>query len=80
MQRIPRHKKQRQLIHVLPTRIILIPVLSGGNASGNLRKSGKDRRFGLTGKKTCATGEGAFNDAALSETGCRGGWSPGSQA
>ncbi|MCB8829267.1 hypothetical protein LJD47_30095, partial [Escherichia coli] len=29
----------------IPSRDILIPVLSGGNASGNLRKSGKDRRF-----------------------------------
>ena len=32
-------------------------VLSGGNASGNFRKSGKDRRFGFTGRKTCAAGE-----------------------
>jgi hypothetical protein len=31
-------------------------VLSGGNASGNFRKSGKDRRFGLAGR-TCETGE-----------------------
>ena len=38
-------------------------VLSGGNASGNLRKSGKDRRFGFTGRKTCAAGRFGSMDA-----------------
>jgi len=31
-------------------------VLSGGNASGNFRKSGKDRRFGFTGRKPVRPG------------------------
>ena len=52
-------------------------VLSGGNASGNFRKSGKDRRFGFTGRKTCAAGEVWFNGCALGKNPQkrRGGWS-----
>ncbi len=63
-------------------------VLSGGNASGNLRKSGKDRRFGFTGRKTCRveevsplcqrfTGPERSGEAAGQgeNTNRRGGWS-----
>ncbi len=63
-------------------------VLSGGNASGNLRKSGKDRRFGLAGRKTCRveevsplcqsfTGPERSGEAAGQgeNTNRRGGWS-----
>ena len=50
----------RSPIRAYPSR-----VLSGGNASGNLRKSGKDRRFGFTGRKTCAAGEVWLNGCAL---------------
>ena len=52
----------RSPIRAYPSR-----VLSGGNASGNLRKSGKDRRFGFTGRKTCAVGEVWLNGCALDE-------------
>jgi hypothetical protein len=40
-------KKSCRLIQHTKTSLILPLVLSGGNASGNFRKSGKDRRFGL---------------------------------
>jgi len=50
----------RSPIRAYPSR-----VLSGGNASGNFRKSGKDRRFGFTGRKTCAAGEVWLNGCAL---------------
>jgi hypothetical protein len=49
-----------------PTLLILAystRVLSGGNASGNFRKSGKDRRFGLWEK---TMGRGGFAEAAIS--------------
>ena len=56
-------------------------VLSGGNASGNLRKSGKDRRFGFTGRNLCGRG-GLVQWLRIGQNPQkrRGGWSPGSQA
>jgi hypothetical protein len=39
-----------------PIRAYPSRVLSGGNASGNFRKSGKDRRFGFTGRKPVRPG------------------------
>ena len=61
----------------LPIRAYSSRVLSGGNASGNFRKSGKDRRFGLW--ENPWAGEVQSNRAILGKTDCRGGWSKGSQ-
>lgn len=61
----------------LPIRAYSSRVLSGGNASGNFRKSGKDRRFGSW--ENPRAGEVQSNHAILGKTDCRGGWSKGSQ-
>jgi hypothetical protein len=50
------YKKPPSTYPTLPILAYSDRVLSGGNASGNFRKSGKDRRFGLAGR-TCETGE-----------------------
>ena len=65
---LPSHIKTTPTYPTRPNPRYSQRVLSGGNASGNLRKSGKDRRFGFTGRKTCAAGEVWLNGCALGKT------------
>ncbi len=78
---LPSHIKTTPTYPTRPNPRYSQRVLSGGNASGNLRKSGKDRRFGFTGRNLCGRG-GLVQWLRIGQNPQkrRGGWSPGSQA